>query len=131
MVRGSVVPDEQLGHLRAHLAQRLHEGEAVVLATALPDQGDQVTGGRIQRPMDHAAGVASGEYDDLLLAASRPGRPQWREPAPRRLLPQPHFPPPPHRGCPFLRDGLFFPFRPGPGPRGPNWEPSRPPPPQW
>src|SRR5258708_35236326 len=113
MVRGSVVPDEQLGHLRAHLAQRLHEGEAVVLATALPDQGDQVTGGRIQRPMDHAAGVASGEYDDLLLAASRPGRPQWREPPPRRLVAAPHFPPPPADGLPLASHRFFSPLWPG------------------
>src|SRR5258708_24184757 len=109
MVRGSVVPDEQLGHLRAHLAQRLHEGEAVVLATALPDQGDQVTGGRIQRPMDHAAGVASGEYDDLLLAASRPCRPQWRELAQPRLVAPPHLPPPPAPWSRLLRPGLFSP----------------------
>jgi hypothetical protein len=36
MMRRGIVPDQQLGHLRAALAQRLHEGDAVVLGMATP-----------------------------------------------------------------------------------------------
>src|SRR5260370_288405 len=57
MVGWGVIPDQQLGHRGAHLAQRLHEGCAVVLAAALAHERDELAGGRVAGAL-HAPAAA-------------------------------------------------------------------------
>src|SRR5260370_6681832 len=114
VVGWGVVPDEQLGDVGTHLAERLHEGRAVVLAAALTDEGDEVAGGGIERTVHDAATGAAGDDDHLLLAPPRPGGPQRRELPQRRLLTEPDLPTC-YYSCRLLSDGFFFLRTPGPG----------------
>src|SRR5260370_16444493 len=98
MVGWCVVPNQQLGHLGAHLGKLLKKGDAVVLATALTHQVDQFAGLRVEGPMDHPPPVAPRNDHPPLLAPSRPPPPHRRKPPPCRFLPAP--PPPPARPLP-------------------------------
>src|SRR5258708_21196869 len=109
MVRGGVIPDRECGHTGMPLAQRLHEGGAVVLAAALAHQRHELARGGIEGAMHDTAGVASGEYDDLLLAPARLRCPQRRGRAPPGFLPQPPPPPPPRRRLPLAGPRLVLP----------------------
>lgn len=74
-----IVPDQQLGNLRAHLAQLFEEGDAVVLAAALARQVNQIPALRIERAVNHPPPVALTDDDFALLGALGPTGAQRRE----------------------------------------------------
>src|SRR5260221_12192523 len=82
MVGWGVIPDQQLGHRGAHLAQRLHDGRAVVLAAALAHERDELAGGRGAGAVHDPAGVAARDHHDPLLTPARPPGAQRRVLAP-------------------------------------------------
>ena len=108
MVGRSVIPDQQFGHIRPHRAEVLDEGDAVVLAAALPPQLDQFAGVGVEGTVDDTPSVAARNHHFALLAALGPARPQWGELAQRRLVAEPDLAPTGEYRCRLLYQRPFF-----------------------
>ena len=89
MMGRRVVPDEQLGSLWPHLAQRLHECLAIIGAAALADHAHQFPSLDIERSVQHPSPIAPTDENHLLLPPFGPGAAQRGKLAQRRLIPDP------------------------------------------
>ena len=86
VVRGSVVPNEQLRHLRAHGSQALHRSEDVVGAARLAHGADQLARSDVERTEQSAWRVAAADQHGRGAPPLATRGAQRRELAQRRLV---------------------------------------------
>jgi hypothetical protein len=82
MMRRRVIPDQQLGRLRSHLAQLFDEGLGIGGPIPLAeDQAHHLASDDMERAQEHPGGIAAAHHHPRLLAYRLVANPAGRLPA--------------------------------------------------